>query len=176
MAAMSNRAAAMSRRHAIIGLATLASACGRKAVDARAGADVLFVCQAGTVKSAIAREHMRRLAKQRGLDLTVASRGISPGDHMTPDLAAALSRDNIDVAREPLRALQESDLSSADIVVVFNALPEQFSNVRVRDWSDVPSMVADYAAARPMLLARIESLLDELEGGRAITARRKTEE
>lgn len=175
MAAKLDTAAAMSRRHAIIGLATLVSACTGAKVNKRAGARVLFVCQAGTVKSAIAREHTRRLALQRGLDLTVWSRGVSPADHMTPDLAAALARDTIDVASEPIRALQDSDLSSADIVVVFTDLPEQFSSARVRDWSDVPSMVADYKRARPILLARIEALLDELEGGVTISANQQTE-
>ena len=56
-------------------------------------AKVLFVCPAGTVKSAIAREVLRSRALTAGLAVEGASRGLTPEDHVSPALAANLYRD-----------------------------------------------------------------------------------
>lgn len=125
--------------------------------------NVLFVCEAGTVKSPIAREHMRRLVRERGAMINVQSRGIAPENHMTPDLAAVLTADGIDVTREPVRKLAITDLQDADVIVIFNPLPAAFGAWPVRDWTDVPSMNQDYAAARAVLVPRIEELINELQ-------------
>lgn len=81
---------------------------------------------------------------------------------MTPPLAAALKADGIDVTREPVLALTPADLANADVIVVFNRLPTSLGTWRVRDWSDVPSMNENYAAARAILVPRVETLLREL--------------
>ncbi len=51
---------------------------------------VLFVCPAGSVKSAIAREALKQAASRRGLAVDVQSRGVAPEDHVSPALAANL--------------------------------------------------------------------------------------
>lgn len=124
--------------------------------------NVLFVCLHGTVKSPIAREHMRRLIAARGIEANIQSRGIAPEDAVTLPLAAALAADGIDVNREPLQQLTTADLAAADIIVLFNPLPASFGAWPARDWSDTPSMNADYPAARAALLARLAGLVDEL--------------
>lgn len=144
----------------LLALATLLF--GRAAAPRRKPALVLFVCQGGTVKSPIAREHMRRLAAARGIAVDAQSRGITPEDHMTPTLAAALKADGIDIGREPVLALTEADLKAADVIVVFNPLPAALGRWSVRDWSDMPSMNENYAAARAALLPRLEALLSEI--------------
>jgi fructose-specific phosphotransferase system component IIB len=124
---------------------------------------VLFVCEHGSVKSPIAREHLRRLAQQRGLIVSVESRGIAPENAVSPTLAAALAADQIDTTREPIQRLSAADIDAADIVIVFNPLPAEFGARAVRDWTDTPSMNQDYAAARAALLPRLESFLNEIE-------------
>ena len=101
---------------------------------------ILFVCQAGTVKSPVARELLRRLRRRGTLQSTPNARGIAPENHMTPQLAAALKADGIDLASEPVLALTAADLKAADIIVVFNPLPARLGTWRVRDWTDLPSM------------------------------------
>ena len=56
---------------------------------------VLFICQAGTVKSAIARELMRRSAIARGVRVRVFSRGIAPEQHLSPQLKERLASEGI---------------------------------------------------------------------------------
>lgn len=123
---------------------------------------VLFVCQFGTVKSPITRELAKRRAAERGLAIEFAARGITPEEHIAPELASALAADGINPKAEPLQPLTAADVASADIVVVFDKLPAKFVAKDVRDWSSVPSMNSSYPAARADLIARIDRLLDEV--------------
>jgi hypothetical protein len=156
---MGSHSLSVSRR---LALALGALFFGKAAAPRRKPPTVLFVCQGGTVKSPIAREHMRRLAATRGIAVDAQSRGITPEDHMTPALAAALKADGIDVSTEPVGTLSAQDLAAADVIVVFNPLPATLGTWSVRDWSDVLSMNENYAAARAVLLSRLAKLLDEV--------------
>jgi protein-tyrosine-phosphatase len=149
-------------RRVVLGVAvsaTIGCAHQRQARPTR----VLFVCTYGTVKSAIAREHLRRMARTRGIPLEVTSRGLTPEDHRAPALVAALAAEGIDARADPLRALSQADLDNADVVIAFDTLPAPFAAPAVRDWSDAPSMNANYEKARDWLVARLSTLLDEIE-------------
>lgn len=148
-----------SRRFVVIGVVAVLGAC---ASPRGAPQRVLFVCLHGTVKSPIAREHLRRLAAERGIALVVESRGLDPVDDVSPTLAAALRADGIDPRREEVRRLTAADIAAADIIIAFNPLPAEFGARMARDWSDVPSMNANYSAARAALIPRLEAVLDEI--------------
>jgi protein-tyrosine-phosphatase len=126
------------------------------------GLRVLFICQSGTAKSAIAREVFRRRARQRGMAVTVFSRGIVLADHVSPPLRRKLAADGIDPAADPATVLERRDWQQADIVVAFNPLPGEVRPLHLRDWSSLGSLNDDYARARPDLDRRIEALLDEI--------------
>src|SRR5438552_18720422 len=108
---------------------------------------VLLVCQFGTVKSPIARELLKRRAAERHIRLEVAGRGITPQRHITPELLGRLTKDGINPTAEPLRKLGPRDIAAADFVIAFDKLPDQYRPRRLEDWSDLPSMVNDYAHA-----------------------------
>jgi Low molecular weight phosphotyrosine protein phosphatase len=123
---------------------------------------ILFVCQAGTAKSAIARELFRKRARDRGVAVDVFSRGILLEDHISPELRQKLVVDGIDTRADPLQVLGAADLKAADMLVRFNPLPEGTVHPDIRDWSDLPSVNDDYANARKILDERIDKLLDEI--------------
>lgn len=123
---------------------------------------VLFVCQFGTAKSAIAREVFRERARERGIAVVAFSRGITPAEHVSPQLRARLIADGIHSDRDPLTKFTASDVRSADIVVAFNPLPGNLSVPQLRDWSGLPSMNDDYRKARADLDRRIDRLLDDI--------------
>lgn len=124
---------------------------------------MLFVCQAGTVKSAVARELLRKRARTRGISLAVASRGIAPADHMTPSIRQRLIAEyGIDPASERVRALRQTDLDRADIVVLFDMLPTSLHRPDVRDWTDQPSVLGAFDAAMAYLDTHIDALLADL--------------
>ena len=154
----------VTRRTAVLALGFLATACSEKPDGpcVSTPAKVLFICQAGTVKSAVARELFRRRAAARGVSVAVQSRGIAPEEHMTDKLLAATRADGIDPRSEPAQALTLADLRAADIVIYFNRPAEASDFPEALDWTDVPSMNDDYPGTRTMILERSEAVLDTL--------------
>ena len=155
-----------SRRRLVAALLAIAanSACAHSAVS-RAPI-VLFVCQAGTAKSAITREIFRRRALERNTAVTAISRGLVIEDHVSPRLKQQLAEDGIDPGADPYQVLTAQDWMRADILVWFNPLPPEVKHTAMRDWSDLPSFNDSYATVRPMLDHRIDALLDELSSRR----------
>lgn len=146
-------------------LALSAAAVGSIATGATARcrpARVLLVCQYGSVKSAVARELMKRRAAERGVAVEVRSRGTTPEEHVSPALAAALRADGVDTHAQPLTALAPADLKAADVIVGFEPAAASGLPAAALDWSDLPSFNTDYARARPMLTARVDALLDDV--------------
>ena len=127
---------------------------------------ILFVCQYGSVKSPIARELLKRRAAQRGINVVVAARGITPERHLPEEIRRSLASEGIDPTAESLQQLAAADIKHADLVVFFDRLPSGYAPKHSRDWTDLPSIVNDYRAARLGLDQRIDRLLDELSAGR----------
>ena len=149
----------LDRRSVALGLLLFA---GRaKAATPCAPATVLFVCPAGTVKSAIARETLRKRAAAAGVQVQAQSRGIHPEDHVSPGLAANLKADGIDPAAEPARTFVDADAARADVVIAFDEAAKVPALSQARTW-DIPSWNSDYPAAKATLAARIDDLLAEL--------------
>ena len=132
------------------------------AAPAKRSPRILFVCQFGTVKSPIARELLKRRAAERHIVVQVAARGITPEQHITPELLERLGREGINPAAEPLKKLGPEDVAAADLVIAFDKLPTDYHPHALEDWSDLPSMLKDYEHARVVLDARITTLLDHL--------------
>lgn len=153
---------AFARRGAI-GALLAGSVAGRLGAQGREAPRILFVCQYGSVKSAIARELLRRRARERGIAVRAFSRGITPEAHLPAEIEAKLRAEGIDPGSDGLHHLLPIDASAADIVVYFNPLPANFAAARSLDWTSVPSVVETYPAARADMDRRIEALLDGLE-------------
>jgi hypothetical protein len=122
---------------------------------------VLFVCPAGTVKSAIARETLKRRAASEHLAVEVRSRGVAVEDHVSPGLAANLRADGIDPAAEAAQRLAPADIGWADLVIVFDEAAAAPGLARARAW-DTPSWNSDYAGARLALSRHMDALMAEL--------------
>jgi arsenate reductase (thioredoxin) len=127
---------------------------------------VLFICQYGTAKSAIAREFFRRRARERGIAVSAFSRGLSLEDHISQPLSEKLQAEGIDPSHDHPQILAKRDLRRADIVVMFNPLPVSLGLVTARDWTTLPSVNDNWPAARAHLVVRIDALLDEIAGAR----------
>jgi protein-tyrosine-phosphatase len=126
---------------------------------------VLFVCEYGTAKSAIARELFRRKIKERGAAVEAFSRGLKIEDHVSPQLKSRLASEGIDTLRDVPTILQRADWERASVVVAFNPLPPAVPRTKMRDWTDLPSVNDDYTNAMAILDRRLVALLDELVAG-----------
>ena len=151
----------LTRRTTLLGLAA-AAALPVPALAMRAPR-VLFVCRFATVKSATARELLRKRARERGIGLAVWSRGITPVDHLPPATRQRLIETyGIDPASQRPQALQQADLDRADVVVLFDRLPPSLHRIDALDWTDQPSLLEQFEPSMAYLEAHIEALLDRI--------------
>jgi len=127
---------------------------------------VLFICDFGTAKSAVAREFFRRRAREHGIDVTALSRGLAIEDHISLPLEAALDAEGIDTRRDGFAVLTSRDVRRADSVVSFATLPKAFQTQKRQDWTALPSVNDAWAAARADLDRRIDALLDIIDASR----------
>lgn len=153
---------AISRRQVMGSALAIFATGGCAGLHSRPVPVVLFICQFGTAKSAIAREVFRSHARKRGLAVTAFSRGLTVEDHVTPLLRQNLAAEGIDPLVDKPEALQPRDWQRSDIIVAFNKLPAAVPSRIVRDWTDLPSINDEYAKTRALMDARIDALLDEI--------------
>lgn len=150
-----------TRRNILTGLAILAVPRPALAEKACWTPRVLFVCPMGSVKSAIAREMLRREAKARGLTWEVHSRGVDPVVDISPGLAVHLRQAGIDPLADPLRKFSKADPKYADITIAFDEAAAAPGLEQARKWHS-PSWNDDYANAKAVMDARIPVLADEI--------------
>ena len=150
----------LSRREVAVGILAAATAAQAHAAPCPP-LRVLFVCPAGTVKSAIARETLRRRAAAARVSVHVESRGLHPEDHVSAGLAANLRADGVDPAAEPVRTFSEADLGGADIVVAFDEAAQAPALWKARVW-DIPSWNDHYEQAKAVLATNVDELIAEL--------------
>jgi protein-tyrosine-phosphatase len=122
---------------------------------------ILFVCPAGTVKSAIAREEFKRLARTRGISVHAESRGIHLENHISPQLAERLKQEGIDPLAEPLRTFAPEDADKADIVIAFDEAAKAPGLEKARAWQ-VASWDSEYDVAKSGTLENSDRLLEEI--------------
>lgn len=152
----------IDRRSVVRSVAVFVAFPASVAFASRAIPEVLFICQYGSVKSAVTRELFRKAAIQRNIAVAVKSRGITIEAHLLPALKAVLASEGIDPEREPLLKLEQADLRRADITVLLDPLPLGMRARRVHDWTDTESFNQSFSSERPRLVARINALLDEI--------------
>lgn len=129
-------------------------------------ASVLFVCLHGSAKSVIAAEQLRRLATARGVPVDVRSAGLEPDAAVPPRVAQGLLEDGIDVRDFRPRAPAATDVERATTVVTFacDLGPLAARARRIERWDDVPAVSEDFKRARDIIVARVTTLLDEVQG------------
>jgi len=131
---------------------------------------VLFVCLHGAAKSVLAAADLRRLAAERGLDLTADAAGTEPDPEIAPGVMAALRAEGLDLGQRRPRRVTAADIARADRVVTFGcelgeAVP---AAVPVERWDDVPAVSENLPLARAAIRRHLDRLLDRCaaEGAR----------
>ena len=143
---------------------TRAGAQNRIAADRRAPTEVVFVCEHGSVKSLVAMEQFNRKARERGLPYHAVARGIAPERAVPEAIRAGLRADGFDVSDFVPQLLTSSDLDHAVLVVSFDQDVSKAIAGRARHlaWDNLPAVLADYRRGRAAIVARVDSLVDEL--------------
>lgn len=163
----------ITRRQLLAVLALAAASVGGRAAGAPEATPgdtprVLFICQFGSVKSAIARELFRRRAAERDIAVVAESRGLTPQHHASAKLLEELRKDGIDPGADPLRKLERADIERADLIVLLDTPPSGLGLEIARDWRDLGSFTGDYEKTKADLESRIDDLLDEVAQMRTV--------
>ena len=143
--------------------------CPVSAAEAPTRADVVFVCEHGSVKSLIAAQWFNRLASARKLSERAVSRGVAPDASVPETIREGLRRDGLPVDGVKPTPYAPDELKAARrVITIGRAVDAVIDKVGVpyESWPDIPPATQDYAAARDEMLRRIENLLIGLEARR----------
>lgn len=124
---------------------------------------VIFVCEHGAAKSVIAAAYFNKLASESNLDLRAVARGTNPDAELSPKTIAGLQADGLSPTESVPQKLSLAEIESAQRVVAFCELPEEYRNKTViEQWDGVPPVSEDYEKARDAIVERIHRLINEI--------------
>jgi arsenate reductase len=121
-------------------------------------ADVVFVCEHGSVKSVIAAEWFNRLAREHGTSLRAVARGVTPDASVPAPVAAALAQDGFDVGAFHPQAFDERE--GGRRVVAFGI--DVATEAPRERWDGVPPASERYAEASQDIRRRVDDLYGKL--------------
>lgn len=123
---------------------------------------VLFVCLHGAAKSILAAADFERMAKERGLRVTAESAGTEPDPEIAPKVLATLKAEGVDMSGQKPRLVTREMAAGATRVVAFGCAlgPSAPEDGKVEQWADVPNVSDGLPAARAVIRAHVERLLD----------------
>ena len=112
---------------------------------------ILFMCPHGAAKSVLASAYFQRLAKERGLNVQVASAGSEPEQGYSVPIANP-------------RKIAPEEFAAADVVISIGcdlaALPQRRG--RLVRWDEVPAPSDGFTAADEAIRKRVNDLVEEL--------------
>lgn len=126
---------------------------------------ILFLCPHAAAKSVIAAAYWNRLAKERGLSLTADAAGTEPDETVSPVVVELLGAEGMDVSSHHPRRVTREELEQAQRVVSMGCGLDDLDIApeRVEQWSDVPMVSQNPIAARDVIHAHVERLMNDLD-------------
>ena len=111
----------------------------------------------------MAAAHFNRIARERGLPYTAASRGIEVDASIPTRIRDGLNMEGLTPLDDVPQTLAANDVAGAIKVIAFDAVPDDKRGVAVVDyWSDVPPATGNYADARDVIVHHIDDLIANL--------------
>lgn len=124
---------------------------------------ILFVCEHGAAKSVIAATYFNRMANEKNLAVRAIARGTNPDAELSPKTVAGLQADGLTPTESIPQKLSLADVESAQRVVAFCELPEEYQGkTAVEQWDGVPPVSENYESARDAIVERIHRLMNSL--------------
>ncbi len=146
------------------GLFVIASLTAFGQQQTKAVPKVVFVCEHGAAKSVMAASELQRMAKERGLEVTVLSRGSNPDAEIAAGVRKELEAAGMVLGSAKPAKVSAQDLTGATRVISFGPDLSTFlpKGAKALDWSATPAPSQDYKAAREHILKQLEALLADL--------------
>ncbi len=123
---------------------------------------IIFVCEHGAAKSVIAAAYFNKFAGERNLNTRAIARGTHPDAELSLNTIAGLGQDGLTPTESTPQKLSPADMESAQQIVAFCELPEEYQNkVTIEQWDNIPPVSENYAAARDAINERLQHLLNQ---------------
>jgi protein-tyrosine-phosphatase len=124
---------------------------------------IIFVCEHGAAKSVVAAAHFNKLAGEMNLNIRAIARGTTPDAELSPKTVEGLKNDGLTPTESAPHKLSLADIESAQRVVAFCNLPEEYqSKAPTEQWNDVPPVSEDYEKARDAIVEKINQLIENI--------------
>ena len=124
---------------------------------------IVFVCEHGAAKSLIAAAYFNKFAAEGGLQLQAVARGTNPDSELSPIATAGLRKDGLTPTETVPQKLSRADVESAQRIVSFCELPEEFrQKTLIEQWDGIPPVSENYEKARDAILERLYLLMKHL--------------
>ena len=121
---------------------------------------IIFVCEHGAAKSIIAAAYFNKFARERKLRFYAIARGTHPDSELSPGTVAGLQEDGLDPNESVPQKLSVEDIETAQKIVSFCMLPEEYQKkVVIEQWDDIPPVSQNYEKARDVILVKLKALM-----------------
>jgi protein-tyrosine-phosphatase len=123
---------------------------------------IIFVCEHGAAKSIIAAAYFNKLAEETNIDVRAIARGTHPDNELSPNTIKGLRADGLTPIESVPQKLSPNDLQSAQQIISFCELPEEYQNkIPIEQWNDVPPVSQNYETARDTIRKHLNQLLNK---------------
>ena len=124
---------------------------------------IVFICEHGAAKSIIAAAYFNKLASESGLEIRAVARGTNPDEDLSPIGITGLRLDGLTPTESTPRKLSLTDVESAQRIVSFCELPEEYQKeTAIEQWDGIPPVSEHYEKARDAILKRLNELLNNI--------------
>jgi len=124
---------------------------------------IVFVCEHGAAKSVIGASYFNKMASEKNLGFHAIARGTHPDAELSPKTVSGLREDGLTPGESIPRKLTREDLESAERIVSFCDLPDEYQQKAiVEQWDGIPPISEDYQKARDAIVARVQILIEHL--------------
>lgn len=120
---------------------------------------IVFVCEHGAAKSIIAAAYFNTLAGQKNLNIHAIARGTHPDNELSLNTITGLREDDLEPTESTPQKLSLADIESAQQIITFCDLPEEYHNrIATEQWDSVPPVSDSYQTARDAILEKLHRL------------------
>jgi arsenate reductase (thioredoxin) len=119
---------------------------------------ILFVCEHGAGRSAIAASYFNKIAQQQGLKYNAIFRGVDPQEALGISTKNGLIKDSIDIANLIPTRLSRNDIDKAYKIITLDCtLPDTLNKVDLR-WQGI-EMNGNYDISKNQIAPKVDSLI-----------------
>jgi arsenate reductase (thioredoxin) len=124
---------------------------------------IVFVCEHGAAKSIIAAAYFNKMVHNENLHLRAIARGTHPDQELSLNTITGLREDGLTPVETIPQKLSLADVESAQRIVTFCELPDEYQNkVVIEQWDSIPAVSESYKKARDAILERLNLLVKTL--------------